>query len=210
MLPTAVRLAPWYHVYLPDFPGFGKSPKPSHVLNIPESADVLAAWMQAVRLPSATLLGNSLGCQIIVQLALKHPEYVERAILASPTMDPKACTVHQLAGRLLMDLSREPPSFLPVLVREFLPAGVTRTLRALRHALDDPIEEHLPHVYIPTLVVRGSRDPIVPQEWAERVTHLLPDSQLVVIEGAAHAVNFNAPERLVKLVQSFITSRQGD
>jgi len=206
MMPTAVRLAPWYRVYILDFPGFGKSPKPSHVLSIPESADALAAWMQAVRLPSATLLGNSLGCQIIVQLALKDPECVERAILASPTMDPKARTIHQLAGRLLIDLSYEPPSFLPVLGREFLAAGFTYTIRGLQYALDDPIEEHLPHVHVPTLVVRGSRDPIVPQEWAERVTHLLPDSQLAVIEGAAHAVNFNAPEYLVPLVQSFIQS----
>jgi pimeloyl-ACP methyl ester carboxylesterase len=206
MLPTAVRLAPWYHVYIPDFPGFGKSPKASHVLNISESADTLAAWMQAMRLPSAILLGNSLGCQIIVQLALKYPEYIERAILVSPTMDPKARTIYQLAGRLLMDLPCEPLHFLPVLVREFLAAGITCTIRALRHALDDPVEEHLPHVHIPTLVVRGSRDPIVSQEWAEKINHLLPDSQLVVIEGAAHAVNFNAPEQLVSLIRSFTKS----
>jgi len=66
------------------------------------------------------------------------------------------------------------------------------------------VEEHLPHVHIPTLVVRGSRDPIVPQEWAEKVNLLLPDSQLVVIEGAGHAVNFDAPDQLVPLIQSFI------
>jgi 2-hydroxy-6-oxonona-2,4-dienedioate hydrolase len=204
MMPTAVRLTPWYRVYIPDFPGFGKSPKSSHVLNITESAETLAAWMQAVRLPSAILLGNSLGCQIIVQLALKHPECIERAILVSPTMDPKARTIHQQAGRLLINLSREPLSFLPVLVCEFLAAGITCTIRALRYALDDPIEEYLPHVHIPTLVVRGSRDPIVPQEWAEKVNHLLPDSQLVVIKGAAHAVNFNAPEQLVSLTNRFI------
>jgi 2-hydroxy-6-oxonona-2,4-dienedioate hydrolase len=203
MLPTAVRLATWYRIYIPDFPGFGKSPKPSHILNIPESADTLAAWMQAVKLSSAILLGNSLGCQIIVQLALKYPQCIERAILVSPTMDPKAGTIHQLAGRLVINLSREPPCFLPVLVRDFLAAGITCTIRALRYALDDPIEEHLPHVNIPILVVRGSRDPLVSQEWAEKVNQLLPNSQLAVIEGAAHAVNFNAPEQLVSLIRSF-------
>ena len=105
-----------------------------------------------------------------------------------------------------MDLSREPPSFLPVLMRDFLAAGVTRTLRALQYALDDPIEEYLPHIDVPTLVVRGSRDPLVSQEWAEKVNHLLPNSQLAVIEGAAHAVNFNAPEQLVSLIRSFTMS----
>jgi pimeloyl-ACP methyl ester carboxylesterase len=169
-----------------------------------ELADALAAWIQAVGLPSATLLGNSLGCQIIVQLALQYPELIERAILVSPTMDPKARTIHQEAGRLLMDMPCEPPHFLPVLLREYLAAGITRTLRTLRYALNDPVEEHLPHVHIPTLVVRGSRDPIVPQDWAEKVNLLLPDSQLVVIEGAGHAVNFNAPDQLVSLIRSWM------
>jgi 2-hydroxy-6-oxonona-2,4-dienedioate hydrolase len=206
MMPTAIHLAPWYPVYILDLPGFGKSPKAPHILSVTELADALAAWMQAVGLSSATLLGNSLGCQIIVQLALKYPQYIERAILVSPTMDPKARTIHQQAGRLLINLSYEPPAFLPVLVREYLSAGFTCTLRTLQYALDDFIEGHLPHVHIPTLVVRGSCDPIVPQEWAEKVNHLLPDSQLVVIEGAAHAVNFNAPEQLVSLIRSFTES----
>jgi len=66
------------------------------------------------------------------------------------------------------------------------------------------MEEHLPHVHVPTLVVRGSRDPIVPQDWVEKVNLLLPNSQLVVVQGAGHAVNFNSPDRLVQLVRSFL------
>lgn len=206
MLPTAVRLAPWYHIYIPDLPGFGKSSKPSHILSITELADALTAWMQAMRLPSAILLGNSLGCQIIVQLALQHPEYIERAILVSPTMDPKARTIHQQAGRLLMDMPCEPLHFLPLLLYEYLEAGVIRTIRTLQYALDDPVEDHLPYIHIPSLVVRGSHDPIVSQEWAEKVNRLLPNSQLAVIEGAGHAVNLDDPEHLVPLIQSFVQS----
>ncbi len=70
MVPTAVRLARDYHVYLPDLPGFGKSAKPSHILTVAELADALADWMQVMELPPAVLLGNSLGCQIIVNFAL--------------------------------------------------------------------------------------------------------------------------------------------
>jgi len=105
MMPTAVRLAPYYHVYLPDLPGFGRSAKPSHILNVTELADALAAWMQTIKLPSATFLGNSMGCQVIVNFALRYPECIERAILVSPTMDPKARTIHQEARRLLRDTS---------------------------------------------------------------------------------------------------------
>src|SRR5579859_7429636 len=70
MVPTAVQLASSYRVYLPDLPGFGKSAKPSHILTVPELADALAEWMRIRNLPPAILLGNSLGCQIIVHFAL--------------------------------------------------------------------------------------------------------------------------------------------
>jgi len=204
MIPTAVRLAPHYHVYLPDLPGFGRSPKPSHILNVAELSDALASWMQAMKLPPATFLGNSMGCQVIVNFALHYPQCIERAILVSPTMDPKALTIHQEAGRLLRDTPCEPLHFLPVLLREYALAGIPRTIRTLQYAFEDPMEEHLPHVHIPTLVVRGSHDPIVTQDWVEKVTNLLPNSQLVVVQGAGHAVNFNSPDRLVHLVQSFL------
>ncbi len=204
MMPTAVRLAPYYHVYLPDLPGFGRSPKPHQILNVTELADALASWMRAMNLPPAMLLGNSMGCQTIVNFALRYPECIERAILVSPTMDTKVLTIHQEFGRLLRDTPCEPLHFLPVLLREYALAGITRTIRSLQYAFEDPMEQNLPHVHIPTLVVRGSRDPIVPQDWAEKVNVLLPNSKLVVVEGAGHAVNFNSPDRLVQLVQSFL------
>ncbi len=204
MMPSAELFAPDYHVYLPDMPGFGRSPNPPHILNIAELSDALASWMQTLKLPPATFLGNSMGCQIIVNFALRHPECIERAVLVSPTMDVNALTIHQELGRLLRDTPCEPIHFLPVLLREYALAGVSRTIRTLQYAFSDPMEEHLTHVHIPTLVVRGSRDPIVPQDWVEKVNSLLPNSQLVVVQGAGHAVNFNSPKRLVELTQTFI------
>lgn len=204
MIPAAVRLASSFHIYLPDLPGFGRSPNPSHILNVVELADALASWMQTMNLPSAIFLGNSMGCQVIVNVALRYPKLIKRAILVSPTMDPKALTLHQVAGRLLRDTPCEPLHFLPVLLREYVRAGIPRTIRTLHYAFADPMEEHLPHVHVPTLIIRGSRDPIVSQNWVEKMNHLLPNSQLVVVQGAGHAVNFNSPEKLVHLVQIFL------
>lgn len=203
MIPTAVRLAPYYRVHVPDLPGFGRSKKPSHILNVPELADALAAFMQTMQLPSATFL----GCQTIVNFALRYPQCIERAILVSPTMDSEARTIHQEAGRLLRDATCEPPHFLPVLLREYLLAGIPRTIRTLQYAFEDSMEEHLPHVSIPALVVRGSRDPIVSQQWAEQVNQLLPNSHLIVVQGAGHAVNFNSPDKLVHIVRSFLNDK---
>ena len=89
MLPTAERLAPDYHVYMPDLPGFVDSGKLSRVLEVPELADVLAAWMEATGLAGVALLGNSFGCQIIADLAARHTERVERAVLQGPTTPPE-------------------------------------------------------------------------------------------------------------------------
>ncbi|HTD18866.1 MAG TPA: alpha/beta hydrolase [Ktedonobacteraceae bacterium] len=208
MVPTAQYLAPYYRVYAPDLPGFGKSAKPSHILNVTELADALAAWMQVMGLRTATLVGNSLGCQIIVDFALRYPTSVERAVLVGPTMDPKARSIRHAALRLLQDARCEPLSYMPVLLREYLAAGITRTLRTLQYAFEDKIEEQLPRVHIPMLVVRGSRDPIVPQDWATQVDYLLPDSQLILVQGAGHAVNFNSPEELVRIVRAFMDERE--
>ncbi len=208
MVPTARYLAPHYRVYVPDLPGFGKSAKPPHILNIAELADALATWMQDMGLKSATLVGNSLGCQIIVDFALRYPAYIERAVLVGPTMDPQARSLRQAALRLLQDTFCEPLYYIPVLLREYLAAGIVRTIRTLQYAFQDKIEEHLPHVHMPILVVRGSRDPIVPQEWVEQVNLLLPDSQLNVVQGAGHAVNFNSPEDLMRIVHTFMDERK--
>src|SRR5215216_3830455 len=69
MVPVAELVAPYHHVYATDLPGFGKSGKPAHVLNLVELTDALAGWTRAIGLEGAAFLGNSFGCQIVVELA---------------------------------------------------------------------------------------------------------------------------------------------
>ncbi len=56
----------------------------------------------------------------------------------------------------------------------------------------------------PVLVVRGTRDRIVPQAWAERAARLLPRGRLAVIPGAAHAVNFSYPREFKAAMLAFL------
>ena len=77
MVRVAERLVPYRRVFAPDLPGFGGSEKPSRVLDLPGLSDALAAWMGGVGVGRAALVGNSLGCQIIADLALRHPERIE-------------------------------------------------------------------------------------------------------------------------------------
>src|SRR4051812_4983029 len=72
MVPTAERLAAYCSVYAVDLPGFGKSEHPAYVLDVPQMADALDAWMEAAGLPGAAFIGNSMGCQVIVDLAVRY------------------------------------------------------------------------------------------------------------------------------------------
>lgn len=204
MVPTAELLTPHHPVYVPDLPGFGKSEGPDRVPEVPGLADLLAEWMEAAGVERAALLGNSFGCQVAAELAARHPEMVEGLVLQGPTTDPRGRTAARLVLRWLRDAPRENPSQGPLMIRDYRDAGLRRALDAFRRMIEDPIEEKLPRIQAPTLVVRGSRDPIVPQRWAEEVTHLLPRGRLVVIPGAAHTINYSAPRELARATLSFL------
>ena len=204
MVPTLKLLARHYRVYAPDLPGFGKSDKPPAVLDIPGLSGALSAWMDAVGLKGAALVGNSMGCQVIAHLAARRPELVERAVLQAPTMDPRGRSVPRHVARFLLDVPREPPSLVPIELRDLLAVGARRGWRTFRYGLEDRIEENLPRVRAPALVVHGSRDPICPQRWAEEATRLLPNGRLVTLDGAAHAANFGEPTRFAEVIRDFL------
>src|SRR5690348_10265760 len=69
-------------IYAPDIPGFGRSETPPRALDVQGQADLLAAWMRALGLDRAAFLGHSLGSQVVADLASRHPELVERLVLA--------------------------------------------------------------------------------------------------------------------------------
>ncbi len=204
MIPTAERLAPHHPVFVPDLPGFGASDKPPRALTVPEMADELIAWMSAIGLESAAFLGNSLGCQVIVDLAARYPAHVQRAILVGPTFDTVGRTMPRQILRGCRDLLGEPWSLWWILAGDYFITGTVRMIRVLRYALDDPIERKLHCVQAPTLVVRGSRDPIAPQRWIDEMVEALPAGRSATIPGGTHAANYSAPDQLVELVREFL------
>jgi pimeloyl-ACP methyl ester carboxylesterase len=206
MVPSARLLAEHFPLLAPDLPGFGRSGKPGHVLSVPELADALAAWMDAMDLPSAALVANSLGCQVAADLAVRRPELVEALVLSGPTMDPAGRRAGVMIARWVRDWPFERPSLALAHLRDFALAGVGRSLHTFRHALADRIEEKLPKVRAPTLVVRGERDPVAPQRWAEEATRLLPRGRLAVIPGAPHCVNYSTPVAFARLVRTFLAT----
>jgi pimeloyl-ACP methyl ester carboxylesterase len=90
LMPLAASLADHHPVHAIDLPGFGLSSDPGRVFDVTEHADHLAAWLEASGLPPVAVLGNSFGCQVAVELAVRHPDRVGVPILIGPTMDPSA------------------------------------------------------------------------------------------------------------------------
>jgi pimeloyl-ACP methyl ester carboxylesterase len=206
MMPLAARLAGHHPVHVIDLAGFGLSGDPGRVLDVAEHADHLAAWTEASGLPPATVVGNSFGCQVAVDLAVRHPDRVRGLVLIGPTMDPSARTASRQILRWLRDTAREDPTQLPILLRDVRDAGPHRVAGTLAHALRDPIERKLPLVRMPVLVTRGSREPIVPMAWAEAATRLLPLGELSTVPGP-HNANYGAADHLSGLVLAFLRQR---
>ncbi len=159
--------------------------------------------MAAMELQSPLLIGNSLGAQVIVDLAVRYPSRLAGVVLVGLTIDPEARRLSTQIGRLLLDIPREPPGLYWTAVTDYCRAGFRRCLQTLRHALADPIVDKLPRLRVPVLIVRGEHDPLVPHRWTERAAALIPQVSLVTIPEVAHAVNFSAAEKLVKEVLEF-------
>jgi pimeloyl-ACP methyl ester carboxylesterase len=203
LMPLAAKLAGHNPVHVVDLPGFGLSGKPGRVLDVTEHADHLAAWLEAAGLPPVVVLGNSFGCQVGVDLAVRHSDRARGLVLVGPTMDPSARTASRQIVRWLRDTAREDPLQLPILARDVRDAGPHRVVETLTHALRDPIERKLPMVRVPALVTRGSREPIVPLAWAQAATRLLPFGELAVVPGP-HNANYGAAGHLAELVLAFL------
>lgn len=204
MVPTAGWLSRDHPVFVPDLPGFGRSEDPRRVLSVSELADALRAWTRAMGLDQPVYLANSLGCQVVADLAARFPQEAGPLVLVGPTIDAHARTWLRQIARLIVDTAMQPPDFFAILAIDFLQAGPRRTAKTFRHALEDRIEEKLPHIPHPVLVVRGSRDPLAPQRWVKELTRLLSRGELRVIRGAGHTPHFTAPLELVGVVRSFL------
>lgn len=204
MVPTAERLAHRSRVYAPDLPGFGLSDSPSRVLNIAESAEFLGVWIETLGLDRPALVANSVGCQIAIDLAMKRPTLLDRIVLQGPTMARGRRSWAWQFLRQRQNDRQEPSSLKRLNTWDYRDTGRLRLFWTMEFAMWDRPERKLPFVTVPALVVRGGRDPICPQSWAEEVTRRLPRGRLVVVPEATHTMNYVQPDRLTEVIRPFL------
>lgn len=207
-VPLAARLSRHAAVYVPELPGHGRSSHDVRPLDIPELAEALVAWMAATGLTAVVLIGHSLGCQIIAEVAARHPHRVAGLVLIGPTSNPSGRTVPRQLGRLAASWLFERSTLALLMLVDYTRAGI-RVLRAERASmLSHDIEELLPRVSAPALVVRGGRDAVSPQRWAETVSQLLGAPAPAVISGWGHAVHYDAPDAVAEVVLPLVRRAQ--
>jgi pimeloyl-ACP methyl ester carboxylesterase len=207
LLPTAALLADRYATWVPDMPGFGRSVHPPRHLAIDDLADAAARFMDAQGIERAVLLGNSLGCPITLSFVEQHPDRIEAAVLVSPAGGPHNLPIWRGAAQLGLAGMREPLGMVPIGARDYLHYGIPQTIDLFRSMLHYPVARRLAQATLPTLVVIGSRDPLVDEARVKEISASLPHVTAVSIDGAAHAINFSHPGQLANVVSAFLEGR---
>src|SRR5688572_25830601 len=203
LVPLARKLARAFPVYVPDLPGHGLSSQPHDALTLGELANALALWMAAQNIGRALLVGQSLGCQIVSELAARRPERAAGLVLIGPTVDARARTLPRQIVRLVLAGLWERAALVPIVVQDYRRMGLRRLRGELREMFADAPERRLPRLRIPALVIRGARDAVVPPRWARRVAELLGGARVVTIPGGAHAIQFSAPGEVAAAIRRF-------
>lgn len=202
-MPAAKRLATAFDVYVPDLPGHGLSGTPASPPDIAGYAQALVDWMDSAGLARAALVGHSMGCQTVVEAALRHPGRIDRLVLIAPVADPAARSSVRQFGRLVASSVYESPSLIPQVLKDYLRVG-RRIVPELQSMLAYPIEAKLPEVRVPAMLVRGEHDAIAPQAWIDEAARLLRAAPAAVVAGRSHAVHYSAPDEVAEAMRAFL------
>lgn len=208
LLPTAALLADEFDTYVPDLPGYGRSPGPRTPLSISALGDAVIAFLDSVGLERATLVGNSMGCPVIARAAERHPDRVKRAVLVSPAGGFHNRPLGRGLVQLALDGLREPPALMTVAGPDYARFGVVNGIRLFSEMTQSPTILMVRELETPILFVTASRDPLLPSK--QRIEQLAEASDdrrkfgVVWMEGPAHAVNFSHGEDLAQIIRAYM------
>ena len=208
-----------------DTPGCGASSDPPADWLMPDYADCLAAWLDAVGIERPHVLGLSWGSALALELYRRHPQIPASLVLASAYAGwagslPRE-VVEERLERAVAELERPPEewaaAYIPGLLTEAAPrevadefvaiindvhpAGSRTMLRAMAEA---DLRDVLPRIDVPTLLLYGELDVRSPLHVAEALHASIPGSQLVVLAGVGHAANAEKPEEFNAAVRTFL------
>ena len=174
-----------------DLPGFGKSPKPADGVTIEQYADYLGELLPTLSARPVVLVGHSMGGQFVTETAARYPALVSQLVLIGAVTDPARGSVLMQALDLVRDTLKEPPGGIRIVAGDYLRCGPRWYLATLRPMLAYRTDLRLRDVCAPTLVIRGTQDPVSRSEWGAHLAAQAPNGRLLELPGR-HLVQFSA------------------
>ena len=222
--PVLPHLPPELRVMAMSQRGHGDSDKPAEGYRPADFAADVAAFMDAMEIERAVLVGHSMGSVNAMRFAIDHPSRVAGLLLAG-TMPwfgrpPELVAFHREAIVPLVDPVPEafartfqhstlaqpnPASMLDGFVAESLkvPAHVWRA--AFAGFIADDFSHRLREIEVPTLVVWGRRDAFCSAPEQDALLALIRSAQLVEYAEAGHAMHWEEPQRFARDLSRFAT-----
>ena len=197
-LSTMNFLSDSFTLYAPDLLGFGQNERNSDGYYLSEFDDFVLGFMDAVGLERSFLVGHSFGGRICLDIALQHPERVNKLVLVASSGLGKVSRFGTvlLAGfwviRKLFWIHQPYPKFL---AREG----------------DDPdwaCLDELPNLKMPTLIIWKRHDPYLPLAVARRAAELVPDARLNIIPGFGHAPHKKNPAEFNRYLLDYLDGEE--
>jgi len=229
------RVAQERRVLALDLPGFGLTPESSEHITIPGYGRFVDAFCEALGLGEVALVGNSMGGYIAAEVAIQFPPRVSRLVLVSAagissadTARAPILTVGRIAAAMatytaarhralasrplsrhlsLAMVARHPRLLRADLAYEgfYKGAGKPGFDDALRASLDYDFRDRLPDVSVPTLIVWGEKDAIIPVRDADEFERLISDSRKVVMRDTGHIPMAERPRAFNDVLLEFLS-----
>lgn len=213
-----------YRVFALDLRGHGLTDKPATGYGMDEMARDVVAFMKAQGLGNVTVIGHSTGGFVAQQVAAASPERVARLGLIATTTTPLAITgiadfdafVRGLSDPVPADFIREfqtstiyrplPPEFVDRVVSESsqLPAHVWKGV--MQGMLDMESPPALAGSPVPTMVLWGDKDMLMPRAEQESFVRMFPNVTFKVYRETGHALHWERPAEFARDLIAFVTS----
>lgn len=215
-----------------DLPGFGLTgPFPDGDYRMSHYSAFLAHVLDQLQVPRAVVAGNSFGGQLAWQFALDHPQRVERLVLVDSAGYPRNATSIPIGFRLAQ-IPALAPLMANLLPRQMIEASIRNVYGDPSKVSDELIDRYyeltlragnrealrqrfiqaeagqgftrIAELKVPTLIIWGGRDELIPPDNAERFKRDIQGSCLVLFDDLGHVPQEEDPARTVAVLMGFL------
>jgi len=209
-----------YHAYAIDMRGHGQSHHIKHGCNVFQLADDVFQFSQQLQFEKFIYVGMSMGGATGIQLALDHPEVLKALILMNPgfgstfsrgsrLMAPLFALIAQkqwFMKMLLKSMLTRPPS--ENLIQAFLNDGMLVSKETwaeyLHHTNRIQQLERFSHFEVPTLVMIGAKDHVLPLDMQHRLAAVIPNAKKIIFEDEGHGMVEENPKAVFRAMMFFL------